>query len=413
MFEFLNREKHILFFLYGSFFMSVVTFGQGYTSISGKILDSQTKKPVAGVYLEIPPKGAWTNTVGTISDEKGGFLLKFPSILLTTGILKTSKVGYQSGEQELVKVKDQKDSLVLFVQTVPRVRSDSLDGYRLVSDAMDSMETSFPINPYWLTGFYRETLRFDDTLVKITEGVLKIEKTPLPEKDGVGELIKLLKGRRYEKDERVDEWESLDFANPATLVTRSLETKLPDFLEPALLRGYHFSVEPFLTHLDGKPVYSVRFSPKDERRVKGGKTGKMLIDTVSLGIVSLEYEFTTEGLKDVMKAVMMGSGKFITEMKSFTVTQRYHQTQGRYYLEDAHLVVILANRTSKKLIPAMINLDFYATEVNSRLTTHLRDNELIEDTLFPLGGVSYLDSFWGNYNFIKLEERLTPFFTKK
>jgi hypothetical protein len=139
----------------------------------------------------------------------------------------------------------------------------------------------------------------------------------------------------------------------------------------------------------------------------------MLIDTVSLGIVSLEYEFTTEGLKDVMKAVMMGSGKFITEMKSFTVTQRYHQTQGRYYLEDAHLGVILANRTSKKLIPAVINLDFYATEVNSRLTTHLRDNELIEDTLFPLGGVSYLDSFWGNYNFIKLEERLKPFFTKK
>lgn len=404
--------KQFFLFLLVVQWLGSTSFGQGYTSISGKILDQQTQKPVAGVYLEIPPKGAWTSTMGTLSDEKGYFMLKVPAILITAGTLKTTKVGYLSSEQELVKVKDKKDSLILFAQTAPKVRYDSLDGQKIVSWVMARMEASFPVNPYWLTGFYRESLRFDDTLVKITEGVLKIEKTPSPEKDGEGELIKLLKGRRYEKDERVDEWESLDFENPASLVTRSLETKLPDFLEPITQRSYQFSTEPFLTHYDGNPIYTIRFSPKD-RRVKGGKTGKILIDTVTLSIVSLEYEFTPEGLKDVMKAVMMGSGKFITEMRSFTIAQRYHLTQGRYYLQDAHLGVTLANRTDKKVMPAMIALDFYATEINSRLTTHLRDNELMDNTLFPLGGTSYQDNFWGNYNFIKLEERLTPFFTKK
>ncbi len=403
--------KYFILFLIASTFFITHTFGQGYTSISGRVLDAQTQKPLVGMYLEIPAKGTWTSSIGILSDENGHFALKFPTVLLANAVLKSTKVGYQTQEQSLATMKEKKDSLVIVAVKQPLVRYDSLDVRRVVNSAMARMETLYPVNPYWLTGFYRESLRFDDTLVKITEGVLKIEKTPAPEKGTEGEYIKLLRGRRFEKEDRLEEWESLGFGNSAALVTRSLETKLPDFLEPAVARNYQFFTERYLTYYEGNPVFTIRFAPQD-LRVKGGKIGQMLVDTVSLGILSITYEFTPEGLKDVMKAAIIGSGNFVTEMKAFTVTQRYHQTQGLYYLQEAHLGVALANRKDKKVIPAIIGIDFYATEVNSRLSTHLKDNELIGDTLFPKA-VLYQDNFWLNFNFLKLEDKLKSFFLKK
>ena len=58
-------------------------------------------------------------------------------------------------------------------------------------------------------------------------------------------------------------------------------------------------------------------------------------------------------------------------------------------------------KQNKVEIPARLTLNFFPTEANSRMGLAIKDNEILENTIFPTGGKKYDDSFWGNFNFIK------------
>lgn len=235
-----------------------------------------------------------------------------------------------------------------------------------------------------MTGFYRESLKIDSNFVKIAEGVLKVEKYPFPNKGNFGEVCKLLRGRRYKKSENKEIWEGLQFGNGANLVSRTLETKLPDFLEKVNLKNYKYQIESDLSEYDGMPVFNISFSPID-KKLRGSKIGKMQVDTLTMGILSYEYEFTEDSLKDVMGGGAFGGNKD-SKVKNFRVSQNYHAALNNYYLTESTLEIEAIIKKDKVEIPANLKLIFYATEANTRMGTPIKDNEILENTDFPMGG---------------------------
>lgn len=378
---------------------SSASFSQSFTFISGKIIDVNSKNPVSGVYVGIPAKGASTSAIGVTTNESGEFVLKYPILLQNAGSVIITKVDYKNIRKSLLEFKEKKDSLTFEIQAVESKKIEPRDGRKTIDYVVSRFEKNYNPNPYFLQGFYRESLFIDSAFVKISEGILKVEKYPFPDKGNLGEVAKLLKGRSYEKTEGKEIWENLQFGNGADLVIRSLETKTPDFLEKSTLKNYKYQIESDLQEYDGMPIFEISFSPID-KKLKGAKIGKMRVDTLTMGILNYEFEFTTEGLKDVMGGSSFGGSKD-AKVKTFKVIQNYHAALNNYYLHESVLIIEAVLKQDKSEIPARLTLNFFSTEANSRMGLPIKDSEILENTNFPTGGKKYDDNFWGNFNFIK------------
>jgi hypothetical protein len=391
-------KKYVLSFLL-IFCNYIFVFAQSYTYLAGKIVDADTKVPLAGVYVGIPAKGAIPYALGVMTNESGEFVLKYPVLLQASGGLNITKINYKDLKKSLIDFKDKKDSLQFEIQSVEEKTIEARDARKTIDFMVARLEKNYNINPYGLTGFYRETLQLDSTIVKLSEAVLKVEKYPFPDKGNLGEVCKLLRGRRYEKPEKKELWESLQFGNGADLTSRTLESKLPDFLEKNNLKNYKYQIEPNLSEYDGMPVFNITFSPVD-KKLKGAKIGKMQVDTLTMGIIGYEYEFTPDGLRDVMGGGTFG-GQRDSKVVSFKVSQLYHAALNNYYLSESLIEIDAVMKEDKTEIPAKLKLVFYPTEASTRITVPIKDNEILENTDFPVGGKKYEDSFWGNFNFVK------------
>ena len=152
-------------------------YSQNFTFISGRIIDNVTKQPVAGVYVGIPAKGANTASIGVTTNATGEFTLKYPVLLQTTGSLIITKINFKDIRKNLSEFKDKKDSLVFEIQAVPNKTVESKDGRKTIDYIISRFEKNYNVNPYFMYGFYRETLFWDSTYVKIIEGILKTENT--------------------------------------------------------------------------------------------------------------------------------------------------------------------------------------------------------------------------------------------
>ena len=349
--------------------------------------------------MGIPAKGASTSAIGVTTNEDGEFILKYPILLQNTGNLIITKMNFKDIRKNLLDFKDKKDSLTFEIQLVEKKTIESREGRKTIDYIVSRLEKNHNTNPYFLQGFYRESLFVDSAFVKISEGILKVEKYPFPDKGNLGEVAKLLKGRSYEKADGKEVWENLQFGNGADLVTRTLETKTPDFLDKSTLKNYKYQIESELQEYDGMPVFSISFSSID-KKLKGAKIGKMQVDTLTMGILSYEYEFTPDGLKDVMGGSAFGGSKS-AKVTNFKVIQSYHAALNNYYLHDSVLIIVAIIRQDKVEIPAKLTLNFSPTEANSRMGLAIKDSEILENTNFPTGGKKYDDNFWGNFNFMK------------
>ena len=391
--------KKLIFILSVLFINIPSSFSQNFTFISGKIIDANSKNPISGVYVGIPAKGASTSAIGVTTNESGEFILKYPILLQNTGSLIITKMNFKEIRKSLLEFKDKKDSLTFEIQAVNQKIIQAKDGRKTIDYVVSRLEKNYNVNPYFLQGFYRETLFVDSVFVKISEGVLKVEKYPFPDKGNLGEVAKLLKGRSHEKAEGKEIWENLQFGNGADLVIRTLETKTPDFLDKLTLKNYKYQIESDVSEYDGMPVFNISFSPID-KKLKGAKIGKMQIDTLTMGILNYEFEFTPEGLKDVMGGSAFGGSKD-AKVKTFKIIQNYHAALNNYYLHESVLIIEAVIKQDKVEIPAKLTLNFFSTEANSRMGLSIKDSEILENTTFPTGGKKYDDNFWGNFNFIK------------
>ena len=391
------KKKLLIFSIF--FIKLSSSFSQSFTFVSGKIIDDISKNPVANVYVGIPAKGASTSAIGVTTNQAGEFILKYPLLLQNTGSLIITKLNYKDIRKNLLEFKDKKDSLLFTIQVVEKKTVEPKDGRKIIDYVVSRLEKNYNVNPYFLQGFYRESLFLDSSCVKVSEGILKVEKYPFPDKGNLGEVAKLLKGRSYEKAEGKETWENLQFGNGADLVSRTLETKTPDFLDKLTLKNYKYQIESDLQEYDGMPVFNISFIPID-KKLKGAKIGNIQVDTLTMGVLSYNFEFTPEGLKDVMGGSAFGGSKN-AKVTKFRVAQNYHAALNNYYLHESVLIIEAIMKQDKVEIPAKLTLNFFPTEANSRMGLAIKDSEILENTNFPTGGKKYDDSFWGNFNFIK------------
>lgn len=372
-----------------------IVFCQGYTSISGKVVDKNTRKGISHAYLSIPSKGfsSETNTLGE-------FKFFFPKINLNSTVI-VSVIGYKKISK---KASDFDSTSVIELEVaeqLPYVQGG--DPKTNIKEAFTNVKNTFPTYANYQSGYYLETVEMDKLgFVKVKEGIIRIERTHTQKNiDIEPEKIKLLKSRKYEWTEQTAKLNGWGFSNGAAIVTRSLETSIPDYLDKGNINDYDFKIDSLMTYFGDSLVYSISFKPVS-KRVKAGRNGKIYLTLNSQSIVRIEYEITPEGVKDIFKGNIIDKTKI--EGRSVRGYSQYLPLGGLWRLQDTKLIfeAKFEDKFEKKFgAEAKMTMQFMANEslkMGNRSTIQLGE-ELLTTESFVRGG-KFEESFWRTSNYL-------------
>ena len=372
-----------------------IVFCQGYASIRGKVIDKNTQKGISHAYLSIPSKGfsSETNTLGE-------FHFFFPKIDLDSTVI-VSVIGYKSFSKRASAF----DSTTV-VELEPAEQLASVQGgdpKTIIKEAITNVKKTFPMYANYQLGYYLETIEMDKLgFVKVKEGIIRIERTHTQKNvDIEPEKMKLLKSRKYEWTGQTAKLNGWGFGNGAAIVTRSLETSVPDYLDKGSINDYDFKIDSLMTYFGDSLVYSISFKPTS-KRVKAGRNGKIYLTQNSQSVVRIEYEMTPEGIKNVIKGNLTDNTKI--DGKRVKGYNQYLPMGGLWRLQDTKLVfeAKFEDKLEKKFATeATMTVQFMANEslrMGNRSAIQLGE-ELLTTENFARGG-KFEESFWGTSNYL-------------
>ena len=168
---------------------SLFTIAQddGVWTLSGKVTDAKTRKPMAHVSVT-------DRSVGTVTNEAGEFTLKLQKAPKTVTFsclgYKTQRLDASAMGGVRVEVRLEPSSVML-----DEIVVRGADAKELVLRAMEKIYDNYPDEPNLLRGFYRETVEKRSHFTSISEGVVDVYKTGY-DKDDWRDGVAILKGRR-------------------------------------------------------------------------------------------------------------------------------------------------------------------------------------------------------------------------
>lgn len=159
----------------------------GVWTLSGKVTDAKTRKPMAHVSVT-------DRSVGTVTNEAGEFTLKLQKAPKTVTFsclgYKTQRLDASAMGGVRVEVRLEPSSVML-----DEIVVRGADAKELVLRAMEKIYENYPDEPNLLRGFYRETVEKRSHFTSISEGVVDVYKTGY-DKDDWRDGVAILKGRR-------------------------------------------------------------------------------------------------------------------------------------------------------------------------------------------------------------------------
>ncbi len=225
-----------------------------YLSISGKVVEEATGDPIPFAAIRLQ-----RGSSGTVANEDGKFSFHFPAPL-THDTLVISRLGYRNyaapvahivaNGSNLFRLKP--DTVQLGEVTIPYA---PLTAAQLVDSAVANILLNFPLEPYNLSLFYRETLKEGGTYVSLSEAAaLLFDEKGYWQPRGrfADEKIQLIKARgvRYQPQIGPNQW--------VNHLSAMLEKNAVKYRESYLKnrRYAHYQRLPDETW-NGKPAYVV------------------------------------------------------------------------------------------------------------------------------------------------------------
>ncbi len=402
-------------FLFSFFLLGNVLFGQSYFTLTGKVLDKNSHRPVGYAHVGIPEKG-----IGTISGHDGRFEFKVPERYANSSLI-VSFMGYKTYKKP---IKDFKSGATIYIE---QSASDLIEvvvmGENAIEDiirkAVKNIPANYPTHPTTVLGFYRESLTDDSLRYKyMAEGVLNIYKTSYQKISG--EQVGLVQARK------------INLKNPLDTVVRSglssghmaghrfdFVKNREDFIDENFFPVYKYWIEKITTYND-KPVYIIGFDKdenvkaynkksgkwkaladaltgkrKNNTRIEGRMKGKIYIEQGSYAFIRAEFEILPEGLRKIddypLYAGNWNANKYV---------MNYRKIGDKWYFSDAL-------REGERSNGGLYANEIKITEINTEPSSPIPYLERMKRgyQFVNLTG-TYDESFWKNYNTTPLNESL-------
>jgi hypothetical protein len=229
-----------------------------YVTLTGKIIDKETRKPVlfANVYLV-------GSSIGTVANSEGEFMLKVPKSR-TGAQIGVTHIGYKNFNSDVDKMKNSENQISLEPELVSLkeviIRTD--DPIQLLKGALENVPKNYRTTAVMETGFYRETIKQNRKYVSIAEGVLDAYKAPY-DNQFANDRVKILIGRIGQDVKRMDTIVVKLQGGPITPFFLDVVKNPENVLTDDYFKYYDYSLAGQVS-LDNTRCYVINFNQKKD-----------------------------------------------------------------------------------------------------------------------------------------------------
>jgi hypothetical protein len=406
---FSQSKLNVLFLFFLSTFIitpsSIYAFQeQSYKEYKGKVIDDETRKPLA--FADISVDG--TN-ISTITNKEGKFSLKIPNNGLNNS-LTVSFLGYETLKVNLEDLVKRGNTIVLRLEATQLDQINiSLPGNakELVKKALSGRGEKYIKDRTLMTAFYRETIKKRKKNASLTEAVVKIFKQPYQgSRNDAVELIKSRKNTNYSRLDTI----ALKLQGGPFSALYSDVVKYTDYIfTEETFEYYDFSFNP-TTEINDRLVYVIDFK-QQANIVTPLYKGKLFIDANTLALISAEYELNVENKDEAVKLFLRKKPRK-ADVEPVTAKYKvdYKISNGKWYYSYSNLHLAFKVKWPKKLFSSTYTLDveMAVTDWNNNLVARVNPESRIRPSIILSDEASGFSDpeFWGEYNIIEPEKSI-------
>jgi len=374
-----------------------------YFEIRGRVLDRADRQPLpySSIYLD-------RKSIGTVSNEDGGFVLKLSSVNIRD-TLTISCIGYKHITAPVATlVNTTRDYLLKTdVISIQEVIIRRLSPLLLLRSATERIGENYPQDPAILTCFYRETVKQGNRYMIVSEAILDNFKSGY-QGNGIPDQLKILKGRKSE-----------DFSNHDTIILKlkaGLNTMLlldvvkntPDFLTGESPDDYDYKLSDIVID-NGRENYAIEFMPKS-MALSSIYSGRIVLGIKDLAYKWVEFFIDAEHLGRATDLFVIKKPAYLkVKVLKASYKVAFRESGGRYYLHLIRCETEYRIRNKNQLAGSVYktSLEMVVTDIDTEHISRfpLRETARLHEIFTDQLG-SYDESFWGEYNFVTPDESL-------
>ncbi|MCU0348666.1 MAG: carboxypeptidase-like regulatory domain-containing protein, partial [Saprospiraceae bacterium] len=391
-------------------------FSQENLTLTGKVLDKKTNRPVPFAHIGIPERG-----IGTTTGFDGGFEFKLPKAQANAE-LTVSCMGYDTYSKPVGSFKN--GSVIYLDPSVNQLAEVVVMDKKAIEDiirrAVKAIPKNYPTESSNTLAFYRESLTDDSLRYKyLAEGVLKVYKNSY-KNDNEGQ-VGLVQGRKINLKDPLDTsfYSGLSSGHMAAHRFDFVKNR-EDFIDEAFFPVYKYWIENITTY-NGRKVFIIGFDKetdgasggvaKQKKRsladrltgknkavdnsVSARMKGRIFIEQESYAFIRAEFEITKEGLRKGNDYPL-----YVGSWKANKYVVNYRQHGKKWYFSDALREGVQGNG-------GHYANEVKTTEINPEQGNAIPYLERLQrgDEFVQLTG-SYDEDFWKNYNITPMSEGL-------
>jgi hypothetical protein len=374
------------------------------TVIRGYIFDNETKTAIPFATIGIEEEN-----IGTITNSDGYFTLKIPASLAGTSLV-VSHMGYMSQRIPVQLLNEHQVDFYLDrrIISIQEVIIRYIDPNAIVAKALEQRKVNNAVEPVYLTTFYREGVQKNNKYISYSEAVFKVFKSSYTLSEH-SDQVKMLKSRKIQDENPRD----TVFLKLKAGVLSSLQLDIvkcvPGFLDLSPPTEYNYTYSDLVSY-NAKDAYAITFTQKENLK-KALYTGTLYIDKENFAILGADFEINQDYLDIAAdELVLKKSRRLIVKLEKINYSVSYMPFNGRYYLQHARCDIQLKTRLRNRLSSdnfhtflelATCNIDTLNVERFPRQEV-MKPNVVFSDQPYSLP-----DDFWGDFNVIVPEAKLT------
>ncbi|MBN8576975.1 MAG: carboxypeptidase-like regulatory domain-containing protein [Cytophagales bacterium] len=375
------------FFLHFLFAVLASTAWAQKITLSGRVIDKETKEPLPFATLGIKAKA-----LGTITNLQGEFDFHMPGEL-RNDLFVITMLGYKAYEAPVWTLLDIKNLVIELEKSTYLLDevtiADTLRGGDVMVIALSRIEQNYPMQPYLLEGFYRDLKKVGGTYIALLEAAVKIYDEDYKEprnKFKLRERVALQEVRR-----------SIGYASRFTTYFDQ-DNLLEDLLLHNSVRYRHFPLEEVFysslkreadTYYNDQPVFVVSYSGEYHLRA--------YVEKKNFAIIRLEFE------NDQQEALTKKRG-LESRFVGLTRVLEFKPFQGRYYLNYLKVdskINWYEIRTGEVKFETELNQYLLVNDIVPNTIRRVATTEKMRNYGLQYQDKPYNKEFWDNYNVIK------------
>lgn len=384
--------------------LSTVFAQSGVNTISGVVKDVRTKRAVAFASIFVPEIN-----IGTVANADGAFTLKIPKSPNIThfGI---SHLGYHVASFEIADFIGKEQDFFLEAHSVEldEVIVRPADARFLVMSALSKIEENYPIVPYQLTGFYRETIRQRRDFISISEAVVDIFQAPYGQ-NAIGDRTRIIQGRRSGEVKQPDTLLLKLQGGPYVSMLLDVVKNNHLMISKETIDYYMFEITD-IVKIDDQRNYVVSFRPQVILPFPLF-IGKLFLSVDDLAITRAEFSLD---LSDREKAVQNfivrkpAGLRFNPQKANYLAT--FKKIGDRYFLNYVRIEIEFQADWRRRLFRTSYSImsEMAITERRSENVVRIPSRETFRshNILADMVPVYFDKDFWGDYNIIEPDESI-------